>query len=59
MKSVIGKCSRCGGEVVVEHPSTTEGVNVVKPQCCQCGAIKKEVLPVIEMEEVKQQLLQE
>lgn len=48
MKKTIGKCSRCGGNVqVVDGPWFGE---LPPPTCQKCGAVKKNSLPVIDME---------
>lgn len=53
MVKVIGRCSKCGGDVV-------QTVHQKKPVCLQCGASKKDVLPIIEMDEsTKPELLLE
>jgi hypothetical protein len=44
--SVVGTCSKCGGDVV--KTPTTRGV-VTK--CTKCGVVKQPKLPVIDMSE--------
>lgn len=46
MEKIIGKCSLCGGDVVI--PYVWHGTIPPKPTCSFCGATQK--MPVIEME---------
>ncbi len=46
-KKRIGKCSICGGDVVL--PDTWMG-NLPKGRCSKCGRREKNNLPTIEME---------
>ena len=55
-EKIIGKCSICGGLVTV--PNIWYGINPPIPTCSSCGAVKKDLLPVIDMEP-KRQLLNE
>jgi len=48
MNEVIGKCSKCGGRVVV--PREWMGTQPPIPVCRSCGAKKKSNLPIVEME---------
>lgn len=60
--SVVGLCSKCGGEVVSlkYHSFRDMSPQMTPPKCSKCGATEKKNLPVIEMtEETNQQLLQE
>lgn len=45
---MIGKCSNCGGDVVI--PNAYYSVRPPKPQCQECHATVKSKLPVVEME---------
>lgn len=44
----IGKCSICGGNVIVIYPWM--GVEEQTPRCKKCRAKKKQNLPVVDME---------
>jgi len=57
MNNIIGTCSKCGGMFSV--PNIWMSVVPPVPECLTCGAIKKEKLPVIEMNEfpIKKELL--
>lgn len=44
----IGRCSHCGGDVVV--PLVWHGINPPVPTCTRCGATKRNDLPVIDMD---------
>ncbi len=48
MKTVIGKCSICGGRVMV--PSIWMGIFPPHPTCESCGAIAQTKGPVIPMQ---------
>lgn len=48
MNEIVGKCSKCGGDVVV--PKHWMGIYTPVPLCMKCGAIKKNHLPIIKME---------
>lgn len=45
---VIGRCSKCGGDVCV--PTVWLGLQPPVPTCSSCGARKARNLPTIEME---------
>ena len=45
---VIGRCSICGGNV--EIPDVWYGVDPPKGTCRSCGAVKRDDLPVVNME---------
>lgn len=45
---IIGKCSICGGSV--EVPDVWYGIDPPKGTCRNCGAIKRDDLPEIDME---------
>lgn len=47
MKTIIGTCSICGGQVCVPH--IWHGVNPPVPQCVQCNAVAANHGPVIPM----------
>ena len=47
-KQVIGRCSICGGNVTI--PNVWLGVIPPKPSCESCGAIKRDNLPIIDMD---------
>lgn len=58
MKKLIGTCSRCGGNVFENFGEQLMGAE--QPiSCNRGGATRPTNLPVIEMNESKQQLLQE
>ena len=60
--SVIGLCSKCGGEVVsLKYHTFRHVTQFTPPKCSKCGAIVKKDLPIIQMDESAptQQLLQE
>lgn len=46
MEKIIGKCSSCGGRVVL-HIGPWFGVNPPEPYCKDCGAERE--LPTIKM----------
>jgi hypothetical protein len=46
--NILGKCSKCGGDVKV--PSVWMSVVPPVPTCSSCGATKKDSRPTIEME---------
>lgn len=48
MKTVLGACSICGGQVCVPH--VWHGVNPPVPQCVQCHAVAANHGPVIPMQ---------
>ena len=51
-KTIMGKCSLCGGYVTV--PTVWHGIYPPTPTCDSCGATKKDNLPVIPMDPPKQ-----
>lgn len=44
---IIGRCSLCGGNVTL--PETWAGTQPPTPGCMNCGAVKRNDLPVIDM----------
>ena len=48
MYQILGKCSKCSGNVVV--PLLWHGIFPPVPHCTQCGAKKKDDRKIIEME---------
>ena len=51
-ETVIGTCSLCGGPVTV--PSPWLGILPPTPTCKQCGAVKSDHGPTIEMRPSKE-----
>lgn len=50
-ETAVGRCSICGGEVVV--PNVIWSVKKPVPQCRRCGAVAKPRGPVIEMQPIE------
>ena len=48
MNNTIGRCSICGGDVVI--PMHWSAVVPPVPTCTSCGATKRRRLPTVEME---------
>lgn len=48
MKTIVGRCSNCGGSVTV--PDIWLGTYPPTPTCDQCGATKKSDKPVVDMD---------
>ena len=48
MTNAIGRCSICGGDVVI--PVHWSAVVPSVPTCTSCGAVKRQRLPTVEME---------
>lgn len=51
MKTIIGKCSLCGG--IVSCPTVQGSVVPIPPTCERCGAVEDPDLPVLRMKESK------